>query len=92
MKLRIGTFNIAFYQQQLVSDQRALIESLDLDLVGLQEVDRNSNRNPYNMMEAFENEKYPHSYYVNACHDDGGEFGNGILSKYEFLIKNNISI
>ena len=52
--LRVGTFNIAANKNPDVDELRELTEKYNLEVVGLQEVDMNTSRNDYDMLEAFQ--------------------------------------
>ena len=94
MKLRIGTYNIANgakvgHDLQKIADD---ILSMELDIVGLQEVDKFATRSKYldTMKTLSELTGYEYYYYTVAINIGGdeatygqkGEYGTGILSKY----------
>ena len=94
LKLKIGSFNIANGSKvshnltKIAKD----IKDLDLDIVGLQEVDRFASRSQYldTMKRLSELTGYQYYYYSKAINIGGnpsvygqdGEYGTGILSKY----------
>lgn len=78
----IGTFNIGAGLNPDVNELRKLTESYHVDIVGLQEVDRNTARNDYDMLTSFGATSYPHTYYSKAMDHAGGDYGVGIASKY----------
>lgn len=80
--LRVGTFNIAANKKPNVELQRELTDKYALEIVGLQEVDRNTGRNNYDMLDRFATNKYTSSYYSKAIDHDGGEYGIGTVSRY----------
>lgn len=83
-KIRIGTFNVA---AGLIPDCKAinrLIGQNNLDIVGIQEVDRFTIRNNFDMLQTIGENTYLNSFYSEAMEwHGGGEYGIGILSKYE---------
>ncbi len=94
INLRIGSYNIAHtrfvdYDAKTIADE---ILSLDLDIVGIQEVDRFAKRSNYmdTLVEIVKATKYPFCQYFKAIDLEGdkatygqeGEYGLIILSKY----------
>ena len=89
VSLRVGTFNIqngggvghdfSILAQDIVDQQ--------LDVVGLQEVDMNTNRNGKQdtMAELAKATGYEYYGYTKAFDFDGGGYGTGILSKYPII-------
>lgn len=99
MTLRIGSFNIkngtdVGHNMKMLADE---ILRLDLDIVGLQEVDRLADRSQYlDTMETLSEltgyEYYYYSKAINIAGDPGkygqqGEYGTGILSKYPIVFE-----
>lgn len=80
--IRVGTFNIAANKKPSVDALRQLTDTYNLEVVGLQEVDRNTSRNNYDMLEAFTKNNYIDSYYAKAMDYSGGEYGIGTVSRY----------
>lgn len=89
--LNIGTYNIAAKNfgnnpnNPLFDSMSQQFKDYNLDVIGLQEVDMFNTRNNYDMMEKFQNETYPYVHFAKGRDYAGGEFGTGIVSKYEFL-------
>ena len=87
-KIKVGTFNIA---AGLIPDTQAinrLITKYDLDIVGLQEVDLETERNPYDMLAKVAGTEYPHRYYADTMEwHGGGKYGLGIVSKHPILAR-----
>jgi endonuclease/exonuclease/phosphatase family metal-dependent hydrolase len=94
LKLRIGSYNIAngsrvSHNLKKIADD---IKELNLDIVGLQEVDRFATRSQYldTMKRLSELTGYKYYYFSKAIDIGGnpsaygqdGEYGTGILSKY----------
>ena len=82
--LRVGTFNIAANKNPDVDELRELTEKYNLEVVGLQEVDMNTSRNDYDMLEAFQGDTYPAGYFSKAIDYGGGEYGIATVAKYDF--------
>ena len=51
--VRLATFNIAANKKPDITKLNELLKTNNVDIVGLQEVDINTSRNPYNMLEKF---------------------------------------
>jgi len=94
LKLKIGSYNIAngsYVSHNLQTIANDILE-LDLDIIGLQEVDRFANRskNLDTMKKLAELTGYEYYYFSKAINIAGnpsvygqdGEYGTGILSKY----------
>ena len=81
--LRVGTFNIAAGKKPDVNSLRALTDAYNLEIVGLQEVDVNTDRNSYDMLSAFATNNYTSSYFSKAIDYSGGAYGIGTASQYE---------
>ena len=82
--LRVGTFNIAANKKPDVDKLRELTEKYNLEVVGLQEVDMNTDRNDYDMLKAFQGDTYPAGYFSKAIDYGGGEYGIATVAKYDF--------
>ncbi|MDF9837555.1 MULTISPECIES: polysaccharide lyase family 8 super-sandwich domain-containing protein [unclassified Breznakia] len=80
--LRVGTFNIAAGKKPDVDAQRNLSDLYNLEIVGLQEVDVNTGRNNYDMLEKFASNNYTASYFSKAIDFSGGQYGIGSASRY----------
>ena len=94
MTLKIGSYNIAngsyvSHDLEKIADD---VLALDLDIVGLQEVDRLSGRSHHldTMKVLAELTGYEHYYFSKAIDlpsPYGGEYGTGILSKYPIMFE-----
>ena len=97
LTLRIGSYNIA-NGRQVAHAMRVIAEDIltqDLDIVGIQEVDRFAKRSGYidTMKLLSKYTGYEYYYYtktINIAGDEAkygqqGEYGTGILSKYPIL-------
>ena len=84
--IRLATFNIAANKKPDIVKMNELLKNNQVDVVGLQEVDVNTTRNSYNMLEKFvEQGEYPYSHFQKAINmkDGVGEYGIGLLSRLE---------
>ena len=97
LTLRIGSYNIA-NGRQVAHAMRVIAEDIlaqNLDIVGIQEVDRFAKRSGYidTMKQLSKYTGYEYYYYtktINIAGDEAkygqkGEYGTGILSKYPIL-------
>jgi endonuclease/exonuclease/phosphatase family metal-dependent hydrolase len=94
LKLRIGSYNIANGSRVSHNIKKIAedIRALDLDIVGLQEIDRHASRSQYldTMKRLSDLTGYKYYYFSKAINIGGdvdrfgheGEYGTGILSKY----------
>lgn len=91
--LRVGTFNIAANKKFDIAAQSALTNDYNLEIVGLQEVDRNTKRNNFDMLESFETTgSYNDSYYSKTIDFEGGEYGIGTVSLYPLRDQSTTSL
>lgn len=91
--LRVGTFNIAANKKFDITAQSALTNDYNLEIVGLQEVDRNTKRNSYDMLESFKTSgNYNDSYYSKTIDFEGGEYGIGTVSAYPLSDQSSTSL
>ena len=84
--IRLATFNIAANKKPDVAKLNELLKNNQVNVVGLQEVDVNTTRNPYDMLEKFvEQGDYEYSHFQKAIDmkDGVGEYGIGLLSNLE---------
>ncbi len=91
-QLVVATFNIDAKSQPDVDGQRMLLADHHIDIVGLQEVDKQTIRNPYDMALRFQMEPYVASFFSNAIAFEGGEYGIACLSQYPFLEKETVKL
>ena len=88
--VKFATFNIAAMLKPTEETMTAILEQLeskDIDFAGLQEVDKNTGRNNYEMLEFFHGETYTDVSFQKTIDFDGGEYGFGTLSKTAILEK-----
>ena len=84
--LKVASYNLAccFYGKQ-VDEICAEIKEINPDIIGIQEVDRDSKRTgPGDQIKMLaERCGYPYYYFsVTLNHKSGGDYGHGILSKF----------
>lgn len=94
--VRVLTYNI-FHGENMNGSSNlkrvaAIIDSLQVDIVALQEVDKNTNRaNGLDLIAELEKLTDMNGIFGKAMNFDGGEYGEGILSRYPFIeTKNNL--
>lgn len=80
--LTVGTFNIASAGDASEDDLRGLTEQYGIEVVGLQELDKNNGRHDYDMLAIFAGKTYPYHYFSKAIDYSGGEYGIGTASRY----------
>lgn len=89
LKLRVGTYNIchAGYANGDLSKIASVIREADLDICGLQEVDRKTGRvgGVDQAKELAALSGLSHYRFVKAIDFDGGEYGTLILSRFPIL-------
>ena len=84
--LRVATLNLAAYNKpDTALMKEALLERYCVDMVGMQEVDKNTTRNPYDVLGSFEDDFYQYSSFKQNIPYQGGSYGTGILSSLEIL-------
>ena len=80
-KVRIGSYNIAANKNPDVDKIREQLEKYDVDIAGIQEVDKYTSRNNYDMLEGFKGDVYSNIFFSKAIDYAGGEYGIGTVSK-----------
>ena len=95
-RLRIGTYNIA-NGREINWDFKLIAEDIknnNLDIVGLQEVDRFCNRSKKidTVARLKEYTGWEYCAYFKCIDHDGGEYGTAILSKYPIIETNEIEL
>lgn len=90
--LVVGTFNIDAKSSPDVAAQSKLMSDNNVEILGIQEVDNHTIRNPLSMIDGFTIDPYTDSYYTNAIAFQGGEYGIGIVSQYELLETSDIKL
>ncbi|KPM47296.1 endonuclease/exonuclease/phosphatase family protein [Jiulongibacter sediminis] len=95
--IRVLTFNI-FHGATMKGDFdldhiASVINSVKPDLVALQEVDHLTNRSKkYNLMNELAIRTNFSPLFARAMEFDGGEYGEGILSKFTFISSRNVAL
>lgn len=80
----VASFNIAGGRHPNIPGISQIMEDLNITIAGIQEVDVNTGRNKYDMMQRFLDQGYfTSSHFRKAMDYDGGQYGNGILSLHE---------
>lgn len=83
-KLRVATFNIQATSSTDVVAMNQLLVKNNVDVVGMQEVDKNNSRNNYDMLgRIVEEGNFGYSMFQMSAEALDGGYGNGILSRYE---------
>lgn len=90
--LIVATNNIDAKSQPDVAAQRQLLEKNGVQLVGLQEVDNNTRRNPYDVVEEFKVDPYKDAYFTSAIPFSGGDYGIAIVSQFPFKSKDSTQL
>lgn len=85
--LRIATFNIDAKNIPDVDALRKLLIDNKVEIVGLQEVDKNTKRNPIDTPLKFEKGVYKDACFAKAIDFQGGEYGTCIVSQYKLIEK-----
>lgn len=83
--LRVGSYNVAAGLQPSSEIIRQTIATHQLEIVGLQEVDVQTKRTPYNMLTKLAGESFPHTLFSSNLLFEGGQYGNGVISKWPFV-------
>ena len=87
MKLKVATYNIkhASNNGRYIKEIAQLIKENDLDIIGIEEIDlfisRSGNQNV--LAEIAKEAGYPYYHFFKTIDYQDGEYGIGILSKYE---------
>jgi len=92
--IRILTYNI-YHGEDMNGDSNlkrvaAIIDSLQVNIIALQEVDKNTNRaNGLDLIAELEKLTYMNGIFGKAMDFDEGEYGEGILSRYPLIETKN---
>ena len=90
---RVASFNIAAGKKPNIEAMNSALEQENIDVVGVQEVDINTGRNNYDMLAKFEEYEYfTDSHFQKTIDYSGGQYGIGLLSRYEFKEKTGASL
>ncbi len=82
--LKVASYNVKRFMDSSQFDQIAAeVLTFEPDIIGFQEVDINTGRNPYDQMKEIASRTgYPYAYFGKAINYSGGQYGHGFLSKY----------
>ena len=87
-QLHIASFNIAANRHPNIEAISQLMEKKNITIAGIQEVDVNTSRNNYDMVQSFIDQGYySDSHFQKAMDFGGGQYGNAILSTYSLSNK-----
>ncbi|MFW8052178.1 endonuclease/exonuclease/phosphatase family protein [Vagococcus fluvialis] len=86
----VGTFNVAAGLQPNKEQLKHWLNQQEIDILGLQEVDEWTKRNPYSMVKHLE-EIYSNHYFSKAMSFEEGEYGNAILTRFPILSQDTVS-
>lgn len=86
-RIRVGTFNIAAGMKPDINTLRTFINTQKFDVIGLQEVDKFTQRNNKDMLHEIAVGLFDHEFFSMAIRHEGGEYGVGILSNSEMIEK-----
>ncbi|OUP49397.1 LamG-like jellyroll fold domain-containing protein [Lachnoclostridium sp. An181] len=79
--IKAGSFNLAACRNSTVAELNEVMKKHEIEIAGVQEVDKNTSRNPIDMLDEFEKQGYfTDSYFQKTIDFGGGEYGIGILS------------
>ncbi|MFQ6862449.1 MAG: endonuclease/exonuclease/phosphatase family protein [Beduini sp.] len=82
--IRIASFNISSQMHPNILQIHEQLKDYHIDVVGMQELDRFTRRNPVDMLTAFASQGvYPYDSFQKTIDFEGGEYGIGLLSAYE---------
>lgn len=100
--IRVGSYNIAASKMGSLEDIASIIATMNADIVGLQEVDKLTQRSEENFrstnpkrvdqVEYISELLEMNYYFCKASNRDDGEFGTAILSKHPLGLKDNFKL
>ena len=91
--IRVGSFNLMQFAGIDPAEQGAFLKKFDLDVVALQEVDKNTIRSDYDITTILqESAGFKESFFSKQMPFQGGDYGLAIISDYEILEKETIHI
>lgn len=92
-KITVATYNVQClsYNTQ-ITDIAEEIKTINPDIIGIQELDNNTNRcgGSYQLKQLANECGYEYYYYTKTIDFDGGEYGHGIMSKYPIFDSQSI--
>ena len=82
--IRIASFNIASSMHPNIIQIYKQLKAYHIDVVGMQEIDRFTQRNPIDMLTTFVDQGiYRYGSFQKTIDFEGGEYGIGLLSVYQ---------
>lgn len=90
--LRVATWNIDSKAHPDIAAMRQLLREQHIEIIGLQELDVNNNRNAYDMLQAFCTPSYPYAHFAKGRDFADGAFGVGVLSQYPLLEQSSLPL
>lgn len=82
--IRIASFNIASQMHPDIIQIHDQLKQYRIDVVGMQEIDRFTQRNPIDMLQIWVDQgTYPYSSFQKTIYFEGGEYGIGLLSAHK---------
>ncbi|WP_125704165.1 endonuclease/exonuclease/phosphatase family protein [Lacticaseibacillus daqingensis] len=82
--INIATYNIDSKDNPNGAKMAAQFKKYNIDVVGMQEVDVNNDRNDFDMMSIFKGKDYPYHEFSRGRDFANGEFGIGTISNRPF--------
>lgn len=86
-EITIGSYNLKAFGSIPPVDLAKTIDSKNIDIIGMQEVDNLTKRNPRDVLAEIADAStfdYDSTYFSNAINFEEGNYGLGIMSKYKF--------
>ena len=100
--IRVGSYNIMASRMGSTDAIVEAIRKMNVDIIGLQEVDNMTGRsgknfskegsNPVNQAEYIANKLGMNYYFCKAIDHDGGEYGTAVLSKYDLKLSKRMEL
>lgn len=90
-EIKIASYNIAAKGGSTKAIGE-LIKAEDIDIVGFQEVDKNTGRNQKDMLKEIADEAGYDYYFRKSIDYSGGEYGNGMVAKSDFANENGADL
>lgn len=90
--LRVASWNVDSKAHPDIKEMSSILDELDIEIMGFQEIDVNNTRNDYDMVADFVNDNYPYVHFAKGRDFANGGFGVGTTSKYEFIEQSSFPI
>lgn len=78
---RVASWDIAASREPDVALMGAELSRYDIDVAGLQEVDRFTERNCCNMLAALQKSRFPYGHFAKTMDYEGGDYGLALVSR-----------